>query len=103
VLLPLAIAVALTAPPAISGNCNPTRVHFTGSISSDAPAKVTYTWIRPNTPAARTYTLDFPKAGTLPVTYDLLLRKHEQGWVMLRVILPEKTDSAKVKYQVECK
>jgi hypothetical protein len=102
VLLPLAIAVALTAPPAISGNCNPTRVHFTGTITSDSPTRVTYTWVRPNQPS-RTYTLDFPKAGTLPVTYDVLLRKRDQGWVMLRVILPEKVESDKVKYQVECK
>ena len=102
-LLPLAIAVALTAPPAITGNCNPTRVHFTGTITSDAPAKVTYTWVRPNQPPGRTYTLDFSQAGSLPVTYDILLRKREQGWVALRVIWPEKAESAKVKYQVECK
>ena len=102
-LFQLAIAVALAAPPTVTGNCNPTRVHFTGSITSDSPAKITYTWVRANQPVSRPYTLDFPKAGTLPITYDLLLRKSEQGWVMLRVILPQQTESAKIKYQVDCK
>jgi hypothetical protein len=52
---------------------------------------------------ARTYTLDFDKAGALPVSFDILVRKSEEGWVMLRVILPEQADSAKVKFAVTCK
>jgi hypothetical protein len=101
--LALAITVALDPSPALSGNCAPTRVHFTGHIASDGPAKVTYTWVRVNQPPGRTYTLDFPQAATLPVTYDLLVRKSEQGWVALRVILPQQKDSAKVQFEVKCK
>src|SRR3954452_6860039 len=94
----LALTVTLNSPPAVTGNCNPTRVHFTGQIASDAPGKVTYTWVRPNQPDGRTFTLEFTKPGALPVSYDLLLRKGEDGWVMLRAILPDKADSARVKF-----
>jgi len=96
------VSLTLDSPPAITGSCNPTRVHFTGHITSDAPGRVTYTWVRPNHPVARTQSLTFEKPGTLPVTYDVLLRKSEQGWVMLRVVLPEQKDSPKVQFQVKC-
>jgi hypothetical protein len=104
-LLPLALAViaAIDPAPAVTGNCSPSRVHFTGHLTSDGPAKVTYTWVRVNQPTGRTMTLEFPKAGTLPVSYDLLLRKSEEGWVMLRVILPQQADSAKATFRVSCK
>jgi hypothetical protein len=96
------VSLTLDSPPAITGSCNPTRVHFTGHITSDAPGKVTYTWVRPNHPAGRTETLTFTTAGTLPVTYDVLIRKSEQGWVMLRIVLPQQTDSAKIPFRVKC-
>jgi hypothetical protein len=104
VVLPLALSVtaAMSPAPVLSGDCNPTRVHFAGRITSTAPGTVTYTWVRPNYPASRTFTLQFTQPGTLPVSYDLLLRKAERGWVLLRVVLPEKAESAKVLYQVTC-
>ncbi len=102
-LLLAAVIAVLDPSPAVSGNCNPTRVHFSGRIHSDGPGRVTYTWTRFNHPASRTFTLDFDKPGTLPVTYDLLLHKSEEGTVMLRVVLPQQSDSAKVRFHVTCK
>ena len=103
-LLPIALATAavLDPFPIFSGNCNPTRVHISGRITADAPGKITYTWVRPNYPASRTFTLEFAKPGSQLVTYDMFLHKPEHGWVMLRVVLPEKAESAKVAYQVRC-
>jgi hypothetical protein len=98
-----AVSAVLDPSPALSGNCNPTRVHFTGRITTDGPARVTYTWVRPNHPAGHTLTVDFDKAGTVPVTYDVMVRKAESGNVTLRVILPVQSDSAKVTYKVSCK
>ena len=102
-LLLAAISAALEPSAAITGNCNPTRVHFTGRITVDAPVKVTYTWVRTNYPAGRTVSIDFNQAGSAPVGYDLLLRKNEEGSVMLRVVFPQQVESAKVKYKVSCK
>lgn len=98
-----AVTAVIEPAPTLTGNCNPTRVHFTGHIASEAPGQVTYTWVRLNSPAGRTFTLTFDKAGTLPVTLDLLIRKPEDGAVSLRVILPQPAESAKIKYRVACK
>ena len=97
-----AVTAVLDPSPAVSGNCSPTRVHFSGRIQSDSPGRVTYTWVRFNYPAGRTFTLDFDKPGVLPVTFDLLLRKPEAGIVQLRIVLPQSGESEKVHYRVTC-
>jgi hypothetical protein len=103
-LLTMAAVTAVLDPvPAVTGNCNPTRVHFTGRISSEIAGKVTYTWLRLNKPAGQALTVNFDKPGSVPVTYDLLIRKPEEGEVLLRVVLPQQHDSARVKYRVTCK
>lgn len=106
-MLPLIALAAITAVldpnPLITGNCNPTRVHFTGRISSDAPASITYTWIRLNHPAGPAQTLTLAKPGSAPVTFDLFLRKSEDGAVLLRILMPRETDTAKIRYRVTCK
>jgi hypothetical protein len=103
-LLTLAAVTAILDPaPVVTGNCNPTRVHFTGHITSDIAGKVTYTWLRANKPAGQTLTVNFEKPGSAPVSYDVMIRKPEEGFVMLRVVLPQQSDSARVKYHVTCK
>ncbi len=102
-LILAAVSAVLDPSPALSGNCNPTRVHFTGHITVSGPTRVTYAWERVNYPAGRTFTVDFDKAGTVPVTYDLLLRKAETGTVTLKIVLPVQSESAKVAYKVTCK
>ena len=39
-LAAMAVKPTLDHPPAISGNCHPARVHFTGRIAADAPGPV---------------------------------------------------------------
>ncbi|MDE3164600.1 MAG: hypothetical protein KGN36_02255 [Acidobacteriota bacterium] len=106
-MLPLlalaAVSAVLDPSPAISGDCNPTRIHFTGRITSGAAAKITYTWVRLNHPAGPAQTVELDKPGSAPVSYDLFLRKSEDGAVMLRILLPSETESGKVRYRVTCK
>jgi hypothetical protein len=97
------ITAVLDPNPTLSGNCNPTQVHFTGRISSDTAGQVTYSWNRLNHPAGRTFTVNFEKPGTLPVSLDLFIRKSEEGSVALRLVLPKTGESSKVKYKVACK
>src|SRR5215472_10085382 len=99
----LAVKVALAAHPVITGNCNPTRVHFTGTITSDAAGPVRYTWVRSDKPSSNTLTIDFGKPGESDVTYDWLFRSAGEGWVVLQVISPVKTRSEKVRFAVSCK
>ena len=44
----------------------------------------------------------FTAPGSLPVTYDWLLKGPAGGWVVLQVISPEKADSGMVRFQVKC-
>src|SRR5437016_772872 len=99
----LAVKAALSTPPEITGNCDGTRVHFTGRISSGLPGPVRYTWVRSDRPSTNTFTLQFDKPGTLPVTYDWLLKGPAKGWVVLHVISPGDTHSEKVRFEVTCK
>jgi hypothetical protein len=101
-LAALAVKVTLDHPPVISGNCNPARVHFTGRISADGPGPVKYTWVRSDKPSTATFTLNFSKAESLPVTYDWLLKGPADGWVVLHVISPQAVHSDKVRFQVTC-
>jgi hypothetical protein len=98
-----AVNATLDHPPAITGNCNPARVHFSGHIRTDAPGPVKYTWVRSDKPSTATFTLNFTQAGSLPVTYDWLLKGPADGWVVLQVISPEAVNTGKVKFQVKCK
>ena|SRR5438034_3550974 len=99
----LAIKAALTAPPEITGNCNPSRVHFSGRITNDSAGPVRYIWVRSDKPSGNTFTLQFDRAGSLPVTYDWLLKGPGERWVVLQVISPEKVRSEKVRFDVTCK
>src|SRR4051794_37762379 len=107
-MLPLLLAAfalkpTLDTPPAITGNCNPSRVHFTGHIRADTAGPVKYTWVRSDQPSAATFTLNFPAPGSLPVTYDWLLKGPADGWVVLAVISPSSAHSDKVHFSLKCK
>src|SRR5260370_9387161 len=98
----LALKATLDPPPASTGNCNPARVHFTGHIAADAAGRVKYSWVRSDKPSTATFTLDFTTPGSLPVTYDWLLKGPAEGWVVLQVISPDKVNSGKVRFEVKC-
>jgi hypothetical protein len=98
----LAVKPVLDQTPAITGNCNPARVHFTGHISADSPGPVKFTWVRSDRPSTATFTLSFTKAGSLPVAYDWLLKGPADGWVVLQVISPEAVHSDKARFEVKC-
>ena len=102
-LAALAVKPTLDRPPAITGNCHPARVHFTGHIAADAPGPVKYAWVRSDKPSTATFTLNFTAPGSLPVTYDWLLPGPADGWVVLQVIAPERANSGMVRFHVKCK
>jgi|SRR5215470_13825088 len=103
-VIPAVLAIkAVLSPAQITGNCAPSRVHFTGRISSDSAGPVRYTWVRSDKPSSNTFTLQFDKPGSLPVTYDWLLKGPADGWVVLQVASPEKVHSEKVRFEVTCK
>ncbi len=107
-MLPLLLAAIsvkpiLDYPPKITGNCHPSRVHFTGRITSTGAGTVHYAWARNDRPSTATFTMTFEKAGSLPVTYDWLMPGPADGWVVLQVITPESAHSDKVQFHVSCR
>ena len=103
----LAAAAAVTptvdSKPEISGNCHPSRVHFTGRIAATVPGMVRYAWIRSDKPSTATFTLKFDAAGSVPVTYDWIVQGPASGWVVLHVIAPEDVHTDRIKFEVKCK
>jgi len=107
-LLPLLLSsafgvdVTLDSPPTITGNCNPTRVHFAAHITATGPGKATYVWLRSDKGASAVQNLEFRQAGPLPVSYDWLVRNRTSGWVSLKVLTPALQQSRKVSFEVFC-
>ena len=108
-LLPLLLSstfgvdVTLDSPPTITGNCNPTRVHFTAHLTATGPGKVAYVWLRGDKGASAVQNLEFSKAGPLPVSYDWLVRNRTSGWVSLKLLTPAPQQSRKVSFEVTCR
>jgi hypothetical protein len=108
-LLPLLLAstfgvdATLDSPPTLTGNCNPTRVHFVAHLTATGPGKVTYVWLRSDKGASAVQNLAFGKAGPLPVGYDWLVRARTSGWVSLKVLTPALQQSRKVAFEVTCR
>ena len=103
-MLPLLFTItALLNKPTITGNCHPARVHFTGRVTSPSAGAVRYAWARSDRPSTATFTLNFDKPGSLPVTYDWLMPGPTDGWVVLHVISPESQHSDKIHFHVPCK
>ena len=99
---PFKVGIALDAPPQLIGNCNPTRVHFTGRVNATAPGVATYQWIRSDNSTSPVQTIRFAKPGPLTITYDWILRKSFSGWVAFRVLSPNPIESKKVSFQLGC-
>jgi hypothetical protein len=108
-LLPLLLSstfgvdVKLDIPPTITGNCNPTRVHFAAHLTATGPGKVSYVWLRSDKGSSAVQNLEFSKAGPLPVSYDWLVRVRTSGWVSLKVLTPAPGESRKVGFEVTCR
>jgi len=94
--------LALDDPPQLFGNCNPTRVHFTGRINATGPMDVTYVWIRSDNASAPPRVLHFTRSGPLTINYDWTLRGPANGWVGFRVLAPQQLESRHVGFTVNC-
>lgn len=88
--------------PVISGNCKPSRIHFTGRLRASAPGQVIYTWTRSDKAASPTQTLTFEKSGSIAVTYDWLFKGTGKGWAALKILSPAQAESRKAEFQVNC-
>lgn len=91
--------VSLKADNPNGGGRCPVTLNFTGSISTDSPGTVQYTFIRSDGATGPVQTLDFKAAGTQTVSTSWTLGDAKslpsyQGWQALRIISPNAMESS---------
>jgi hypothetical protein len=100
---PFKVGLALDSPPQISGNCHPTRVHFSGRLNATAPGVAQYQFVRSDKANAPVRTMKFAKPGPQIVTYDWMISKTFNGWVALKLVSPMTAETHHVEFQVSCR
>jgi hypothetical protein len=91
-------------PPRYNGPC-PARLRFPGTITTNGPAEVRYTWVSFDGGTWPEHALRFPAAGTKPVRENWQLGAPGQathGWLQLRVLSPNTHESPRAVFQVAC-
>jgi hypothetical protein len=92
--------IHLDPQPEISGGC-PARLHFAGRIRSTGPMDVEYQWLRSDGSHTE-HTLHFGRAATLPVSTNWNLNTRYNGWMQLVILSPQRLQTAKATFAVNC-
>jgi hypothetical protein len=100
------ITASLTAnPPSFVGKC-PAVITFNGQITSSAPGRVQYKFIRSDGANAPVQTLEFAQPGSMPVSTTWTLGgpglPTYAGWEAIQVIYPQQVQSNKAEFNVQC-
>lgn len=85
-------------------NC-PITMHFNGTITTNGPAEVKYTWVSSDGGTWPEGTLKFVKAGSEKVSQQLeqgAPGSNVHGWLQLKVVSPNTVLSNKVNHNVIC-
>jgi hypothetical protein len=80
-------------------------MHFNGTITTNGPAEVKYTWVSSDGGTWPEGTLKFVKAGSEKVSQQLeqgAPGSNVHGWLQLKVVSPNTVLSNKVNHNVIC-
>lgn len=82
----------------VSGGC-PIKIVFHGSITTDGPGVVEYTFTRSDGAKGPVYKLEFEKAGSQPVATDWTLGDEQSlpsysGWQAIKILSPNELESS---------
>lgn len=97
--------VAVNAPIMSPRVSCPIRLRFAGTITTDGPAVVNYTWVSFDGGTWPTGTLKFTAAGTQNVTRQWQLGApgvNINGWLQLKVMSPKVAVSSKAPFILWC-
>ena len=92
-------------PVRYTGAC-PAKLQFLGSITTDGPAEVRYTWESFDGGTWPQTTIKFTAAGTKPVHESRQMGTPGQvqnGWMQLKLLAPDALHSTQAKFVVACK
>jgi hypothetical protein len=100
------ISAQLSADPeAYSGAC-PADIKFKGTITSEKPGKVQFTFIRSDGVLQSVETLDFSAPGTKEVNAVWTAGVHKsqryEGWEAIKIVYPEALESNKSAFKLVC-
>ena len=99
-----ATAAHLAAVPARYAGVCPTKVQFKGTITTDGPAEVKYTWASFDGGTWPGGTIKFTAAGTRPVSESReVFAPGQSGWMQLKVLAPNTLHSTAAKYTFTCR
>ncbi len=88
-------------PRNVAARC-PTQVNFTGSITTNGPAEVRYTWVSFDGGTWPEGTLRFSRAGTQTVREQVTQSGTVRGWLQLKVVSPNAVFSPRAQYVIHC-
>lgn len=94
----------LQAVPARYAGICPAKVQFKGTITTNGPAEVKYTWASSDGGTWPQGTIKFTAAGTRPVNESREVSAPGQsGWMQLKVLSPNALHSIEAKYTFTCR
>lgn len=88
-------------PRNVAARC-PITVHFTGTITTNGPAEVKYTWVSFDPSTWPQGTLHFARAGTQTVRQEVTQSGDVHGWLQLKVESPNVVVSPRAQYVIRC-
>jgi len=98
-----ATSAHLAAVPARYTGACPTKVQFKGTITTNGPTEVKYTWASFDGGTWPEGTLKFTAAGTKPVSESReVFAPGQTGWMELKVLAPNTLHSTQAKYVFTC-
>jgi hypothetical protein len=95
----------LSVTPARSTGACPATFKFNGTITTDGPAEVKYTWVSFDGGTWPEHTLTFTGAGTKPVTESRQSGapgETKSGWMEINVLTPNSVHSNKATFVMAC-
>jgi len=99
-----ATSAHLAAVPARYTGACPTKVEFKGTITTNGPAEVKFTWASFDGGTWPEATLKFSAAGTKPVSESReVFAPGQTGWMELKVLAPNTLHSTQAKYVFTCR
>jgi hypothetical protein len=77
-------------------------VYFNGTITTNGPAEVKYTWVSFDGGTWPERNINFAKAGTEKVNESRQAPENQTGWMQLKVLSPNAVMSPRANYRVMC-
>ena len=96
------VGVSLRAERLAMTNRCPTTVDFRGTITMDGRGTVRYTFERSDGATGPIHTLYFASAGTKEVSTTWTIGRSYSGYQKLRVISPNRMESAESRFNLNC-